>query len=100
MADRIYTIDDIVPATRSLMAMEKRPMEAIDAIRWPLAGDSMRVELVAQENRRVRFWLDVAEASRSTTLVVGVILDRKSKMQTEQGATFSCASILRTILRY
>lgn len=67
------------------MAMKKRPVEVKDAICWPLAGDSVRVELVSQEDRRVKFWLDVAEASRSTTLIVGVVLDRKTKMQTRAG---------------
>lgn len=85
MEDRVYTIEDILPATRALMGMEKRPVEAIGMLRLPRAGDRVRVELMSQDDRKVKFWLDVAEASRSTTLVVGTVLDRKTKMQTRAG---------------
>lgn len=85
MERRLYTIEDIVPSTRRLMEMEKRPIEAMDAIRWPLAGKGTRVELESCEDRSIRFWLDLAESSRSSVLIIGIVSDRKTKQQVRAG---------------
>lgn len=86
MDKRVYTIEDIAASTRRLMEMEKRPVEAMDSLKWPKAGENIRFELLAQEDRSVRFWLDLAESSRSTTLVVGAEPDRKTKEQVRAGS--------------
>ena len=76
MPHRVYGIDDLWPATRALMEMEKRPVEATDSLKWPVAGNKVRVELASPVDRSIRFYLDLSESFRSTQLIVGAVPER------------------------
>lgn len=86
MANKFYTIDDVKPATRLLMEMEKRLIDAVSVLKWPAAGKGVRLELESQQDRKIKFWLDLAESSRSTSLIIGLAADRKSKEQVRAGS--------------
>lgn len=80
-----YTMQNIDPSTRALMEMEKWPVDPSDILRWPQPGIDLRVEFESDEDRSMRFWLDVAESSRSTMLAIGAEPDRKTKEQVRAG---------------
>lgn len=85
MTNRIYGIDDIWQDTRLLMEMEKHPTAAMDCLKWPMGGDSSRVELESTSDRSIRFFLDVRESRRSSSFLVGAVLDRKNTQQVRAG---------------
>lgn len=51
---------------------------------WPASGDKTLIELVANENKALKFHLDPTENKRSSSLILGLSADRKSTMQTRE----------------
>lgn len=49
---------------------------------WPAPGDKTLIELVANEKKALKFYLDPTENKRSSSLILGLSADRKSTMQT------------------
>ena len=80
----VITIRDLTNESRRLMAMPNDVVDGKYDYRWPEAGNTLRIELEAKEDRKIRFFIDVSESKRSSTLILAP-LDRKSKMQTRAG---------------
>ena len=72
---------DIVPETRELLMMEKDVFDGSYDRQWPMAGSKLSVELISQSARALKFYLDIIENKRATTLIVGLAPDRKCTMQ-------------------
>ena len=63
-----------------LMSKDVRDMQYRK--QWPAPGDKTLIELVANENKALKFYLDLTENKRSSSLILGLSADRKSTMQT------------------
>lgn len=63
-----------------LMSKDVRDMQYRK--QWPAPGDKTLIELVASENKALKFYLDLTEKKRSSSLILGLSADRKSTMQT------------------
>lgn len=63
-----------------LMAKDVRDMQYRKE--WPAPGDKTLIELIAKENKALKFYLDLTENKRSSSLILGLSADRKSTMQT------------------
>lgn len=63
-----------------LMSKDVRDMQYRK--QWPAPGDKTLIELVASENKALKFYLDLTENKRSSSLILGLSADRKSTMQT------------------
>ena len=44
---------------------------------WPTPGGKTLIELVANENKALKFYLDLTENKRSSSLILGLSADRK-----------------------
>lgn len=64
---------DIVPETRELLMMEKDVFDGSYDRQWPMAGSKLSVELISQSARALKFYLDIIENKRATTLIVGLL---------------------------
>lgn len=73
--------NDLNAGVASLLRMHKDVLDGIYSIKWPQPGKSESIELIADENRELRFFLDLRECGKSTSLVLGLEGDRKSTMQ-------------------
>lgn len=82
MNGKIYGWDDIYPETRNYLKMEKDVASGGYAYRWPVSGNKLSLELISRENRTLRFFMDIIECKRQSTLLVGMRGDRKTTMQT------------------
>lgn len=81
MAEKIYGWDDLHPATRDCLRMEKDVVSGGYSYRWPSPGDKLSVELISPDDRSLKFFMDVIESKRSSSVLVGLRVDRKSTMQ-------------------
>lgn len=61
-----------------LMSKDVRDMQYRK--QWPAPGDQTLIELVASENKALKFYLDLTENKRSSSLILGLSADRKSTM--------------------
>ena len=59
-----------------LMSKDVRDMQYRK--QWPAPGDETLIELVASENKALKFYLDLTENKRSSSLILGLSADRKS----------------------
>lgn len=81
MNKKIVGRGDIVPETQELLMMEKDVFDGHYNRQWPMAGSKLSVELISQSARSLRFYLDVIENKRETSLVMGLAPNRKCTMQ-------------------
>lgn len=77
----VITISDLTPLTQSYLAMPKDVVDGRLDYDWPLAGNQLRVELRAAEDKRIRFFLDIYEGRRESTVLLGANPTRKAVTQ-------------------
>lgn len=82
MGDKVYGWGDLRPVARDYLRMEKDVASGAYSQRWPSPGGKISVELISEEDRSLRFFMDVTECRRSSSVLVGIRADRKSTMQT------------------
>lgn len=73
--------EDLDDDVASLLRMHKDVLDGVYSRRWPQPGQGESIELISDEARELRFFLDIHEGKRSNSLLVGVERDRKSTMQ-------------------
>lgn len=73
---------DMDSSARDYILMCKDVRDAQYFRKWPSAGSKTSIELIAQDNKALKFYLDLTENKRSSSLVLGLSADRKSTMQT------------------
>lgn len=62
------------------MSVEKYPVDP-KTRRWPKAGSSTKVDLASSQARDVRFFLDIRENKRRSSIALGMEVDRKVTVQ-------------------
>lgn len=67
---------------RAYLEMEKISATGHTRFQWPQPGGKLVIELEARGDHRDRFFLDIGECRRTATIAVGLLPERKSKMQT------------------
>lgn len=82
MFSKIYSISDLTQESQDLLKMPKDPIKVTGPIDWPGPGSKINIELQSEMNRKIKFFLDIYESKRSSTILVGVQSERKSKIQT------------------
>lgn len=82
MNGKIYGWDDIYPETRDYLRMEKDVASGGYFYRWPASGGKLSIELISQDDRALKFFMDIIECKRQSTVLVGMRGNRKSTMQT------------------
>ena len=83
---KIYGWDDLDISSRELIEMPKDIFGGNYSHRWPQPGNKLSIELIAQEDRSIKFFLDLEESRRSTSLSISLVSDRKAKMQTRNSS--------------
>lgn len=73
--------DMLMKDSRTYIEMNKVSASGITRYRWPQQGGKLAIELKGADNRREKFMLDISEGKRTTSISVGLIPERKSKMQ-------------------
>ena len=81
MNGKIYGWDDIYPETRDYLKMDKDVASGDYSYRWPFSGSKLSIELISQDDRTLKFFMDIIECKRQSTLIVGIRGDRKSTLQ-------------------
>lgn len=74
-------LDDIFHETRALLEMEKDVVSGCYNYKWPAPGRKLRLDLYAKEDKSLKFYLDIIEGKRSSSVVVGLTPPRKTTMQ-------------------
>lgn len=64
-----------------LLRMPKDVYDGGYSRKWPMPGRSESIELISSSDRGLKFFLDLREGAKSSSLAIGVIQDRKSTMQ-------------------
>lgn len=77
-----FTWNDMNSTAREYILMSKDVRDMQYRKQWPAPGDKTLIELVASENKALKFYLDLTENKRSSSLILGLSADRKSTMQT------------------
>ena len=78
---KVATPDDLTPLAQSYLGMSKDVVDGRLDYDWPLAGSQLRIELLSAEDRRIRFFIDVYEGRRESTVLLGAIPQRKATSQ-------------------
>lgn len=78
----IFSWNDLNPTAREYILMAKDVRDMQYRKQWPTPGGKTLIELVANENKALKFYLDLTENKRSSSLILGLSADRKSTMQT------------------
>lgn len=86
LAERVTTVgwDDLDAAARGYLKMRKDVCDGVYGRKWPSPGSKLSIELIAEGDRSLRFFLDVIENKRSTALIIGLSPNRKCTMQTRK----------------
>ena len=74
-------LDDIFHETGALLEMEKDVVSGCYNYKWPAPGRKLRLDLYAKEDKSLKFYLDIIEGKRSSSVVVGLTPPRKTTMQ-------------------
>lgn len=78
---KMLGLDDVRRETRALLEMEKDVVSGVYSYRWPVPGRKLCVDLYANEDKSLKFYLDIFEGKRSSSIVVGLAPSRKTAMQ-------------------
>ena len=78
---KILGLDDVRRETRALLEMEKDVVSGVYSYRWPAPGRKLCLDLYAKEDKSLKFYLDIIEGKRSSSIVVGLTPPRKTTMQ-------------------
>lgn len=81
MSNKVYSFFDLTLETQSLLKMPKDPIKITGPIYWPQPGTGMNIELQSSVDREIKFFLDISESKRISSVLVGIQGDRKSKAQ-------------------
>ena len=74
-------LDDIFHETRALLEMEKDVVSGGYNYKWPAPGRKLCLDLYAKEDKSLKFYLDITESKRLSSIVVGLMPPRKATMQ-------------------
>lgn len=77
-----YGWNDLDPEIARLLRMPKDVRDGNYSRKWPQPGSGESIELIAEDERELRFFLDIREGGRSSSLSIGIAQGRRSKMQT------------------
>lgn len=77
-----FSWNDMNSTAREYILMAKDVRDMQYRKEWPAPGDKTLIELIAKENKALKFYLDLTENKRSSSLILGLSADRKSTMQT------------------
>lgn len=78
---RMVGLDDVSHETRALLEMEKDVVSGGYSYQWPAPGRKLCLDLYAKEDKSLKFYLDIIESKRSSSVVVGLTPPRKVAMQ-------------------
>lgn len=78
---KMLGLDDVRRETRALLEMEKDVVSGVYNYRWPVPGRKLCLDLYAKEDKSLKFYLDIIEGKRSSSIVVGLAPSRKTAMQ-------------------
>lgn len=78
---KMLGLDDVRRETRALLEMEKDVVSGAYSYRCPVPGRKLCVDLYANEDKSLKFYLDIFEGKRSSSIVVGLAPSRKTAMQ-------------------
>lgn len=78
---KMLGLDDVRRETRALLEMEKDVVSGVYSYRWPAPGRKLCLDLYAKEDKSLKFYLDIIEGKRSSSIVVGLTPPRKTTMQ-------------------
>lgn len=84
MSGSLFGWDDMSSFAREYLEMSKDVVDGVYERRWPLPGEKLCIELISEEERATRFFLDVFEGRRSSSVILGLAPDRKATMQTRR----------------
>lgn len=78
-------VGDLTPLAQSYLGMAKDVVDGRLEYDWPLAGGKLRIELLAAEDKSIRFFLDIYEGRRESTVLLGANPPRKAVSQSRAG---------------
>ena len=70
-AENTFTWNDMNSTAREYILMSKDVRDMQYRKRWPAPGDKTLIELVANENKALKFYLDLTENKRGSSLILG-----------------------------
>lgn len=79
--DKVYSFSDLTDETQEYLKMPKKPVKGTPVLDWPKAGSKLSVELISDECKKIKFFLDVYEAKLHSSVLLSVQPDRRSKTQ-------------------
>ena len=74
-------LDDVFRETRGLLEMEKDIASGGYSYQWPAPGRKLCLDLYAKEDKSLKFYLDIIEGKRASSIIVGLTPPRKTTMQ-------------------
>lgn len=72
---------DVTTDVQRYLAMPKDVANGKYEHKWPQPGNKLQIELFSCEEELSRFYLDIFECRRTTSVVIGAELDRKASSQ-------------------
>ena len=66
---KMLGLDDVRRETRALLEMEKDVVSGVYSYRWPAPGRKLCLDLYAKEDKSLKFYLDIIEGKRSSSIV-------------------------------
>lgn len=83
----IVDMSDLTLLSQSYLKMSKDVVGEKLEFEWPTAGNHLRIELEAASNRTIRFFVDVYEGKRESTVLLSASPSRKAVSQLRAGNT-------------
>ena len=74
-------LDDVFHETRAFLEMEKDIVSGGYKYQWPAPGRKLCIDLYAKEDKSLKFYLDIIEGKRASSIIVGLAAPRKTTMQ-------------------
>lgn len=79
--NKIYSFSDLTDKTQEYLKMPKRPVNGTPVLDWPKAGCKLNIELISDECKKIKFFLDIYESKLQSSILLTAQPDRKSTTQ-------------------
>ena len=82
MDEFVPGFSDVMPDVQRYLAMPKDVVRERCDYQWPQPGRKLQIELFSYEDNLTKFFLDIIENKRTSTVIVSAQTERKSTIQT------------------
>lgn len=84
---RPIVYDGLALSAKEYLSVPKDVVDGKYDYLWPTPGNGLRIELKSSANRSVRFFIDIRENRRETSLIVGATPARKATSQSRESTS-------------